>query len=99
MPFVGGFEPHTINATACIASELSSIARAHPLPPKTLKALQTGRFRVFYLKSTVFIRFSNTYQSKKVLKNAIKYRLIRSDFRSDFLPQNKKPTAQQIEVR
>nr|DAH50256.1 MAG TPA: hypothetical protein [Caudoviricetes sp.] len=68
---MGGFEPHTINATACVASELSSIARAHPLPPKALKALQTGRFKVFYLKSTVFIRFLNTYQSKKVLKISV----------------------------
>ena len=35
--FVGGFEPQNYNATACEASEHSSGARVHPLPPKETK--------------------------------------------------------------
>ena len=51
------------------------------------KPYKQGVSRFFLcLKSTAFIRFSNTYQSKKVLKNTIKYHLIVSDFVSDFSP-------------
>ena len=53
---MGGFEPHTTNATACVASELSSIARAHPLPPEERVIVL---ITLFFIIKNIFIAIFN----------------------------------------
>ena len=61
-PFVGGFEPHTINATACVASELS-----RP-PSSTGKKINRFDYPFLHYKK-IFIAILITYYSPLILKS------------------------------
>ena len=79
---MGGFEPHNINATACVASELSSIARAHPLPPeKRVIVLIT----LFFIIKNIFIAIFNDILLPFDIEiiREIFYNLSRNKFESD----------------